>query len=253
MTFVRAWLRERHCPRRTAAVRIPAVVPQRCRTPDTPQRPVPPTPDTPAAGNGPAVGDQPSQEADGEPQPPRVSTAAVAAVYSSALVTGDGSAQAGGRRLSGCPAVGRRGQRTRLPDTGSPQARGALDTRHCGSAARTLRQRSRWTAGSGIVRGSPASDTACPAGTRSPGAAAARRRRPVAPPTAARNRRALCPRSSAIQACGRTRRLQRAARASTSPLGCPGRLEPPTCCLQDSPWSSLRGGPSGLKIGVVAR
>jgi hypothetical protein len=35
----------------------------------------------------------------------------------------------------------------------------STDTRDCGSAARTLRQRSRWTAGSGTVRGSPASDT----------------------------------------------------------------------------------------------
>ena len=41
------------------------------------------------------------------------------------------------------------------PDIGSPQARGAVDTRDCGSAARTPRQRTRSTASrgpSGLLR-----------------------------------------------------------------------------------------------------
>lgn len=41
------------------------------------------------------------------------------------------------------------------------------DTRDCGSTARTLRQRSHWTAGNGTARRSPAPDTACPTRTRS--------------------------------------------------------------------------------------
>jgi hypothetical protein len=45
-----------------------------------------------------------------------------------------------------------------LPDIGSPQARGAVDTRDCGSAARTPRQRTRSTASrgpSGLQRAIP--------------------------------------------------------------------------------------------------
>ena len=40
----------------------------------------------------------------------------------------------------------------RASDIGSPQARGAVDTRDCGSVARTPRQRTRSTASSGTVR-----------------------------------------------------------------------------------------------------
>jgi hypothetical protein len=62
-------------------------------------------------------------------------------------------------------ACGSRGQGG-LPDIGSPQARGAVDTRDYGSVARTPRQRTRSTASSGTVRAPAAS----PRGRLGPGA-----------------------------------------------------------------------------------
>ena len=66
-------------------------------------------------------------------------------------------------------ARGSRGQLEGLPDIGSPQARGTVDTRDCGSAARTPRQRTRSTASSGTVR-APAAIPRCRLGLGARGA-----------------------------------------------------------------------------------
>ena len=113
-----------------AAVRTPAAVPQRHRTADTAAVSGSAATRAPPAGRGVRGGPRPAATGLRRTRSPRSSTPAAAAHF--VPPTRPRWPTGTGQRRRRTPAVRTRGQRTRLANTGSPQAPDAADTRHCG-------------------------------------------------------------------------------------------------------------------------